>query len=165
MSVVTTTSMFRFNSLRAKFWAFGQMQYAHAHLSKIEGLSFYKLMGSGSEPVFGLMPDFGFYALLGVCEKEKSSEHFFYTSEIFARFKKHSSDQWTIYMRSIQTKGLWSRQNPFPVSAVLNKNNPLIVVITRATIKLNKLIAFWRFVPTSQRPLQKGFKGLIIKKV
>ena len=44
---ITTLTFFRFATLSDRFWAFGQMQFAHAHLARTPGLTFYKLMGSG----------------------------------------------------------------------------------------------------------------------
>jgi hypothetical protein len=35
----------------------------------------------------------------------------------------------------------------------LDPGNPLVSVITRATIKLTKLVHFWSYVPTSQKPI------------
>jgi hypothetical protein len=67
-------------------------------------------------------------------------------------------------MKPMQTKGLWSGGNPFTPSSELDANNPLMAVITRATIKPNKVLKFWRFVPISQRPIQRGCEGLIYTK-
>ena len=46
----------------------------------------------------------------------------------------------------------------------LDTNNPLIAVITRATIKPSKLFKFWRYVPISQKPIERGCSGLIYTK-
>jgi len=164
MISITTLTFFRFPNLRSKLWAFGQMQSAHFFLAKCKGLNFYKLMGSGRDVGFSLFPDWGVYALLGVWESEQAANDFFNHSAIYKHYQKMSSEQWTIFMKPIQTKGLWSGANPFTPSLTLDANNPLIAVITRATIKTNKLLKFWRFVPTSQMPIQRGCEGLIYTK-
>ena len=164
MASITTLSLFRFPSLKSKLWAFGQMQFAHFFIAKSPGLIFYKLMGSGRDIGFSLFPDWGVYALLGVWESEQAANDFFNHSAIYKRYQKMSLEQWTIFMKPIQTKGLWSGGNPFKASLELDANNPLIVVITRATIRTTKLLKFWRFVPTSQRPIQDGCAGLIYTK-
>jgi quinol monooxygenase YgiN len=164
MSSITTLTLFRFASLSPKLWAFGQMQFAHSSIRKTPGLQFYKLMGSGRELGFNPMPDWGVYAMLGVWENEQAADHFFQHAEIFQRYRAHSSEQWTIFMKPRQAKGLWSGGNPFTASTDLDESNPLVAVITRATIRTNKLISFWRYVPTSQRPIQQGCEGLIYTK-
>jgi hypothetical protein len=67
-------------------------------------------------------------------------------------------------MKTKQSKGLWSGNNPFTPSTDLDEDNPLIAVITRASIKVSKLIKFWEYVPTSQQPIVRGCKGLIYTK-
>jgi heme-degrading monooxygenase HmoA len=164
MDSITTLTLFRFPNLKSKMWAFGQMQFAHFFIANSPGLIFYKLMGSGSDIGFSLFPDWGVYALLGVWENEQAANNFFNHSAIYKRYQEMSSEQWTVFMKPIQTKGLWSGGNPFIPSLDLDANNSLIVVITRATIKPTKLLKFWRFVPISQRPIQRGCSGLIYTK-
>ena len=164
MASITTLTLFRFPSLKSKLWAFGQMQFAHFFIAKSSGLIFYKLMGSGRDIGFSLFPDWGVYALLGVWENEQAANDFFNHSSIYKHYQEMSFEQWTIFMKPIKTKGLWSGGNPFTPSLELDANNPLIAVITRATIKTNKLLKFWRFVPISQRPIQRGCTGLIYTK-
>jgi hypothetical protein len=164
MVSITTLTFFRFPNLKSKLWAFGQMQFAHFFIAKSPGLIFYKLMGSGRDIGFSLFPDWGVYALLGVWDNEQAANDFFSHSTIYKRYQKKSSEQWTIFMKSMQTKGLWSGGNPFTPSSELDANNPLMAVITRATIKPNKVLKFWRFVPISQRPIQRGCEGLIYTK-
>ncbi|MCC7299163.1 MAG: DUF3291 domain-containing protein [Bacteroidia bacterium] len=164
MASITTLTLFRFPNLKSKLWAFGQMQFAHAFIAKSPGLQFYKLMGSGRDLGFSIFPDWGVYALLGVWEHEQAAHDFFNHSEIYKRYQNRSSEQWTVFMKPIQTKGLWSGINPFTPAVDLDAHNPLIAVITRATIRTNKLFKFWRFVPKSQRPIQRGCEGLIYTK-
>jgi heme-degrading monooxygenase HmoA len=163
-SSITTLTLFRFSNLLDKIWAFGQMQFAHPYISKSPGLIFYKLMGSGRELGFNPLPDWGVYAMLGIWEDEQAANNFFQSSQIFKRYQAHSSEQWTIFMKPRQSKGLWSGGNPFTPSTDLDEANQLIAVITRATIRPSKLLKFWRYVPTSQRPIQKGCAGLIFTK-
>jgi hypothetical protein len=164
MGSITTLSFFRFPNLKSKFWAFGQMQFAHSFIAKSPGLLFYKLMGSGRDIGFSIFPDWGVYAILGVWDNEQAANDFFNQSAIYKRYQKKSSEQWTIFMKPFQTKGQWSGENPFTLSSELDTNNSLIAVITRATIKPSKLFKFWRFVPISQRPIERGCEGLIYTK-
>jgi hypothetical protein len=164
MVSITTLTLFRFPNLKSKLWAFGQMQFAHFFISKSPGLIFYKLMGSGRDIGFSIFPDWGVYAFLGVWDNEQAANDFFNHSAIYKRYQKKSLEQWTIFMKPIQTKGLWYGGNPFTISLELDSNNPLIAVITRATIKPNKLFKFWRYVPISQQPIKRGCEGLIYTK-
>ena len=164
MNSITTLTLFRFANVRTRVWAFGQMQFAHATLGSIQGLQFYKLLGSGRELGFSPFPDWGVYALLGVWDDEKSAEVFFEKASVFQRYKANATEQWTVFMKTLSVKGVWAGKTPFVQSSLLDQNNALIAVITRATIKPSQLLKFWRFVPTSQRPIKKGCPGLIYTK-
>lgn len=160
---ITTITFFRFHGFSNQLWAFGQMQFAHAHLAKAAGLSFYKLMGSGANDGFNPYPDWTTYALLGIWENESVAKFFFNKSEIIKKYHDHASEQWTIFMKNIKATGEWSKQNPFVTSEDLQEENKLTAIITRATIKWKMLPTFWRYVPTSSIPL-KNNDGLIYTK-
>lgn len=159
---VTTITLFKYETLKQKAWAFGMMQFAHSDLMKTKGLEFYKLLGSGRGNGFNPYPDWSTYALLQVWSDENDANDFFSESELFGRYKKNSKSQWTIYMKSIVAKGEWSGGNPFK-NAPIDPTNSLLAIITRATIRLSKLRTFWKYVPTSERPLEKN-EGLIFTK-
>ncbi|NNK11900.1 MAG: DUF3291 domain-containing protein, partial [Flavobacteriaceae bacterium] len=72
---ITTLTFFKYRSLYAKLWAFGMMQFAHYALRKTDGLSFYKLLGTGREG-FDPRPDWSVYALLQVWETEDNADEF-----------------------------------------------------------------------------------------
>ncbi|WP_292889182.1 DUF3291 domain-containing protein [Nonlabens sp.] len=149
---ITTLTFFKYPTLQQKLWAFLMMQFAHAPLKKVEGLQFYKLLGSGKEN-FDPKPDWGVYGLLQVWNNEASAKDFFEDSKLYKRYQDNSDQQLTFYMKSIKAHGQWSKQNPFETSDSLDENNPYISVITRATIKLLMLKKFWDYVPTSQLDL------------
>jgi hypothetical protein len=148
--------------MRNQGWAFTQMQFAHASLQAVPGQITYKLMGSGKGDGFNPFPDWSVYALLQVWDAEAAALDFFSEAGIYKRYRHHAEASWTIYMKNIMARGTWGGVNPF-VSGNLDPLNPLIAVITRATIKINKLIPFWQYVPTSQQTLLTN-PGLIFTK-
>ena len=101
------------------------MQFAHSFLRKTPGLNFYKLMGSGKEPGFNPLPNWGVYALLCNWENEAAANDFLHQAPIFKRYQDHTTEQWTIFMKPLHAKGLWSGVNPFTPSTDLDETNPL----------------------------------------
>lgn len=161
-SQITTLTLFRFRGIKNKLWGFSQMQFAHAALSKLRGQTFYKLMGSGRGAGFNPLPDLSVYALVQVWENEKIAVEALHNSAILQQYRE-KSDIWTIYMKNIVAKGLWSGTNPFVASPDIDPDNPRLAVITRATIKWSKLVKFWRYVPHSQGQLLEN-PGLLFTK-
>ena len=138
------------------------MQFAHKDLSKVEGQSFYRLLGSGKGLGFNPLPDWSTYCLLQVWDSEAAANEFFSSSNIMQRYKNQSAELLTFYMKNISAGGTWVGKNPFEKAADLDPAQP-IAVITRATIKLNWLLRFWKYVPTSHETLA-GNEGLIYTK-
>lgn len=163
MSQITTITFFKYTDLSKKVWAFTMMQSAHQFLSKVPGLPFYKLMGSGKGYGFNPLPDWSVYALLQVWQSEEEAMLFFNKHQLMKKYQEKASHVWTIFMKSIMAKGEWSGNIPFVPHSNLNDQNKCIAVITRATIKWSKMAKFWRFVPKSQRPLIDAY-GLLYTK-
>jgi len=160
---ITTITFFKYIDSKDKLWAFTMMQYAHKALNPVKGMLFYKLMGSGKGLGFNPLPDWSVYSLLQIWESEQAAFEFFTNNELLNKYKQHTHEIWTIYLKNKTSVGIWSGVQPFEKSNTLAERNTMVAVITRATIKLNKLIAFWRFVPIAQKPLKK-VDGLIYTK-
>ncbi|WP_419210924.1 DUF3291 domain-containing protein [Maribacter sp. X9] len=138
------------------------MQFAHRPLSKVKGLQDYKLMGSGKKG-FNPYPDWTVYALLQIWENEEVAHTFFENSILIKKYLQKSEERCTLFLKNIKSKGEWSGKNPFVKSENINSENRYIAVITRATIKFNLLYKFWKYVPTSQKPLEHN-EGLLYTK-
>lgn len=163
MAQIATLTFFRYTSLPSKAWGFFMMQFAHPHLQRASGCQFYKLMGSGKGNGFNPYPDWSVYSLLQVWENEEAASEFFTHSTLMKKYQRKSSECWTVFLKNIAAKGHWSGKNPFEPSGSLDANNPLIAVITRATIRKRHLRKFWNYVPHSEKPLTDA-SGLIYTK-
>lgn len=156
MQQITCLQLFTYKGFSQNFWAFMMMQFAHSHLSNVEGLSFYKLMGSGKDFGFNPLPDWSTYALLTVWKDEETADAFFNNSILFKKYKKKADKITTHYMWCFKSHGYWSGTQPFQVG---NREpapaNP-IGVITRASIKKRHLFKFWRYVPHSTKALKSN---------
>jgi heme-degrading monooxygenase HmoA len=159
---ITTISFFKFSSLSNKAWGFKMMQFAHKELAMAEGMLFYRLMGSGKGRGFNPLPDWSVYCLLQVWENEDDAHTFFTSSDLMKQYSNHTHELFTLYMKNISAVGTWVSKSPFEKGADLDPNLP-IAVITRATIKINWLLRFWKYVPTSEEALE-GNEGLIYTK-
>ena len=146
---ITTISFFKFSTLHNKVWGFVMMLLAHNDLYKVKGLSFYRLMGSGKGRGFNPFPDWSVYSLLQVWESEEDANEFFRSSNLIDKYKSHTQESYTLYMKNIASVGTWISKAPFEKGTNLDSNLP-IAIITRATIKWHWLFRFWKYVPTPQ---------------
>lgn len=145
-SQIVTVSFFRYLGPAARWWAFQQMGLAPAKLQTEPGLQFVKMLGSGNGNGFSIWPNFGVYGLLGVWTDEAAARQFFAHSPQFANFRAKAAEIWTTYLRTAVVHGQWDGGEPFAVTTSYQDDLP-VAVLTRATIRLNRLWHFWRFVP------------------
>jgi heme-degrading monooxygenase HmoA len=126
-------------------WGLAQMATMPPLLQQVPGLSFFKLLGSGKDRVFTLVPDFYLYGLMGTWRSEEAADAFLQHSPVMAAYQAHTQEQWTIKMEPVKSHGLWDGVNPFvPADADGLAPAPL-AVLTRAAIRPKALPAFWRY--------------------
>jgi len=140
---------------RARLWAFLQMGLAQPELQRTPGLRFWKLLGSGQGQGFSLQPNWDRYGLLAVWETPTDAERFFASAPLMGAYRRHAAEIWTVYLAPVQAHGRWSGQNPFQSLATHASSGP-IAVLTRATIRWQKLLPFWRAVPASSAALAQA---------
>ena len=134
-----------------RFWALTQMGIAPRSLQRVPGLTFAKLMGSGRGG-FGVMPDWGRYALLGVWETDAAADAFF-ESALMDTFHRRAAEIWSVKMLPLRTHGQWDGTEPFVAQPVTPLPELPVAVLTRASIRTGALVDFWRHVPQASRNL------------
>lgn len=123
-------------------------------------IGFWKLMGTGKNGSFDKTPDLAQWAILAIdhpqyahktldvqslvsAEEQANYLQKRYGKLIAAWWRLFHCETWTIVLEPIEGHGLWDGQQPFgPVPMKSDYEGP-IAILTRATIKLNKLTAFW----------------------
>ena len=112
-------------------------------LSLNKACSFWKLMGCGKSGSFDLQPDWQQWALLAVWTSEEDFNRFNESSFIAWWWKKFTKEQWTLLSVPLASHGKWDGIDPFKMDNYEKNYNGPVAVLTRATIRLNKLSQFW----------------------
>lgn len=121
--------------------------------------SFYKLMGSGRNGSFDKQADLQQWALLTVWNTEADLEQFRTKSFINSWFNAFADDVYTIVCQPITSHGKWNGAEPFG-DAKNSQNDGVVAVLTRATIRFNRLKNFWANVDQVAKLMEKS-KGYI----
>lgn len=161
MPQTTVISFFKYKGLKHKWSALARMGRPPLLKSSIEGLTFWKALGSGSGNGFSIWPDFSTFGLLTVFNSEDNAREFLNSPEV-STYTDNASQHSHVLMHAIKAHGKWSQQEPFESSVVYDNSKPLSV-ITRATIKPKLAHKFWRYVPSVSKSMD-GHKGLIYSK-
>ncbi|NBO34368.1 MAG: monooxygenase [Actinobacteria bacterium] len=115
-------------------------------MRKLPGLTFYKLMGTGSGKTFTVRDaDIHHWCVLSVWKTHEESLEYL-TSKPARQWVKIAAAQAHIELEPLSAKGTWAKQAPFG-NPVPEKWDGLTAALTRASIKPRWWREFWRSVP------------------
>lgn len=145
MSQIVSISLFRFDRIRDRLWAFAMMGAARLALPRTPDIGFWKLCGSGTGEGFTPVPNFGVYAILATWPDHDTARTRIATAPVFQRYRNRAKEDWTVFLAPTSVRGEWSGVTPFSVSDASGIGP--IAALTRATIKPSLAAQFWRRVP------------------
>ncbi|MGB3406851.1 MAG: spheroidene monooxygenase [Jannaschia sp.] len=144
-----TLTLYRFGPLRDRLWAFAQMGFARLPMARLPGLTFWKLLGSGTGEGFTPVPNTGVYAILCAWTDADAAQEGL-AAPVFQRYARRSSEHGTLHMSPLSSRGKWSGRSPFRPLSEATVHGPL-AALTRATVRHRNLLRFWRRVPDISR--------------
>ncbi|WP_034257517.1 hypothetical protein [Adhaeribacter aquaticus] len=161
MSAQSITTLTLFGIKKGHWcWGLAQMGTMPPLLKQVKGLQFFKLLGSPKGGVFNIKPDFYLYGMFGVWESEAVADNFFKNSSIFYEYQQHCNETWTIKLNPIKAHGLWDGVNPFQVTKATPHLTKPIAVLTRASINVRAIPAFWKHGAATSKAIEQA-EGLI----
>jgi hypothetical protein len=137
-------------------WALLHMALDRISLWRMNGISFWKLLGAGKGETFTPRDaDPLRWGMLVVIDPKDLAT--FETSKLLQRWRVKSSAEFSADLSPISVHGRWSRKEPFASLATIEKNwNGPVAAITRARIKWRKNLIFWRSVPPVTHSLRNS---------
>lgn len=151
---ITTLIIFETKGFRNQLWAFQQVPLALWRLKNVKGLNFIKSMGSGGGKGFDFTPSFTTYCWLLVWDNKEYADEFFNSNSYFKKYLSKATATKVHYLQNVISHGLWSKVNPF-IKTTEFKDNDTVVVLTRARIKLRRIVQFWTKVGRTANELYK----------
>lgn len=135
------------------------MAFDRPVLRRTPGLLFWRLLGTGRGPSTTLGADLRRWALLAVWRDEQALEEFLERSPIPARWRREAAETWHVRLAPISSRGRWNGVEPFTPAPLTPAPGP-VAVLTRASIRPSRLLAFYRSVPSVDR-LLRGQEGCL----
>lgn len=128
-------------------------------MRKLPGLTFCKLMGTGSGKTFTVQDaDLHHWCVLSVWETPEESLAYL-SSKPAKQWKKIAASQANLELEPLSAKGTWAKKTPFG-NPIPQKWDGLTAALTRASIKPRWWREFWRSVPPVSQDLNAS-AGLI----
>jgi hypothetical protein len=140
-------------------FAFWSMAIDRIRSRKFTGISFSKLLGTGTGKTFTPSDaDLLQWGMVVVIDKERLAA--FDESAIIKSWRKRSTSEFRALLSPLSSHGLWSKTEPFLPTQTLSNPDAQIAAITRARIKWSQNFRFWSSVPPVTVSL-KAAPGLV----
>ncbi|GAA4973953.1 hypothetical protein GCM10023334_099690 [Nonomuraea thailandensis] len=150
--------------------AMRHMAFDRPLLRRTGGLTFWRLLGTGQGRAMSLGADLRRWALFAVWREEADLEAFLRDSPIAARWRAEAGESWQVRLAPLTSRGSWGGRDPFgsspsgrapsggdlpddslsgrgPATAPGRAGGGPVAVLTRASIRVRRLVAFYRSVP------------------
>ena len=126
----------------------GAARFALRHESR---LLFWKLCGSGTGHGFTPKPNWGVWAIMAVWPDEETARAGIADSPVWARWRAHAVEDWTVFLSPVSARGSWAGVNPFlPDGDATGSQTGPLAALTRATVRPSRVLRFWARVPDIQ---------------
>jgi spheroidene monooxygenase len=135
----------------ARLWGWWQIVRGPRALKRrVPGLRFAKVLGSGHEGGFGLRPSGSRLGLFLLFEHEAAAEAFVADSALLRDWRAHTRELCIAQLRTSSARGSWDGQ---ALQVTAEPSTGPVAVLTRASIRPSRALAFWRLSPASESAL------------
>ena len=135
-----------------------RMVFDRPLLARTPGLRFWKLMGTGRGASMTLGADLRRWALFAVWEDEAALDAFLDGSEVIERRTALGAESFDVRLAPLRARGAWGGSDPLAGAkgddAPASEGEP-VAVLTRATIRPARLLAFYRAIPPTSDELAR----------
>jgi len=134
-----------------RLWGWSRMVQGPRALRRTDGLLFAKVLGSGYEGGFGLKPSASRQGVFALFSSLQTAHAFIDRSPLVQAYKARSQEFFSMTMQAWSCRGSWDGQS-LAVAGQAPVDVP-IAALTRASIRMGKAAAFWRYAPAAQSAL------------
>jgi len=136
-------------------------------LGRTPGLRFWRLLGTGRGETMSLSADLRRWAMFAVWEDEAALDAFQAESEVSARWRDLAAEAYTVRLAPLRSHGAWGGGNPLggdedadegtrrAARAPVDRDAP-VAILTRATIRLRRLRAFYAAIDPPAAELMRA---------
>jgi hypothetical protein len=139
-------------------WGWAQLARGAVQQPRFEGLRLARIMGSGRQGGFGLVPSLHVQGLVALFDTVEHAERYVHEAPaVQARLDRADPHESLVaVLATLSSKGAWGGVSLQPTEPRSTHAGGPLAVITRASIKANKAAAFWRHAAPSEASLARS---------
>ena len=139
-------------SARARPWGWARFATARRALRAVPGLRFLKVLGGGRDGGFDpLRPSASIQGLFCVFDDDASAADFLSERGAFDAWRRRADESFSVRLRAFSSRGSWAGTR-LAVAAAAPVAGP-VAALTRASIRPQRSLRFWRMQPAAEREL------------
>ena len=120
--------------------------------SRVPGLIFFKVLGSGYNGGFGMLPGLNYQGLCFHFDEEENAQNFLNHSDLLKQYELRSDEFFVSVLVPYDSRGSWSGEKitVHEKAKTFELNKEPIASLTRASIRIRKMISFWSHTPETE---------------
>ena len=133
-------------------WGIPQLALRKYFVPEVPGLIFFKVLGSGYNGGFGMLPGLNYQGLCFHFDEEENAQNFLNHSDLLKQYELRSDEFFVSVLVPYDSRGSWSGEKITVHEKAKNfeLNKEPIASLTRASIRIRKMISFWSHTPETE---------------
>jgi hypothetical protein len=146
-------------------WGLAQLMMAPLRTITVPGLVFQKILGSGQDGGFGLRPGLNYQGVFSVFASPDQASAYLHGAQQVKAYRDHADEFFAAQLQPLSCRGAWSGfrfDSPAEALEPPRRESPEqggsgppgpLASLTRASIRPDKALAFWRQSPDAESDL------------
>lgn len=132
-------------------WALLQLARRGATLRGVQGLRFGRVLGSGAQGGFGLKPGLDCQGVFAMFDSLANAERFLAESALAQAYRERAEESFAATLLASSARGSWGGVTMS--AAAVPQPGQLVAALTRAAIRPQRVLRFWRHSPPAEAEL------------